>query len=312
MAAQAFGPRVAARTCPRHRPRNCRVRFREIGPVTGRPAAGHDGATPPPRPGLSQRGHGPGHRFPVAGAAALPRVAARAAAALGHGPMPENEIGQPMRGRRPQGRRDRKRSRVRPQCLDGRHLRSIHVARRAELPRMARCAGGRRSGGLRSTGRTTMTTRPEGTVAVRQRSRKAPDIGGGKANGAGQRHVTSGAGRVGRLEVGRDNTVAAEAARHRREANLHPRLATLDVTRGASRDRVGERGPARCRLPPMGRVIEPQVGARELGWRLPVGATLDGPIVAAGAHGRRGPRTRAVPENAGVASLAGRKQVRMP
>src|ERR1041385_6672450 len=115
---------------------------------------------------------------------------------------------------------------------EGARGRGAGVALIAELARMAR--GAARADGRARSGTVTGSGQ-EVRGAVRRGRGKPGNVGAGQACRLDERHVTGGAGGVGRRQVRRAKRVTIEAALDHRLAHRHASLALQRVTAFAAR-----------------------------------------------------------------------------
>ena len=147
--------------------------------------------------------------------------------------MPKNEVGILVTRRRPQLCLVCGRANVRSQRLYRSHLRRIHVAVAAELPRMT---GGARLRDFLLTicpGQLSMQSKGKIGSLVRGWCRKFGYILAGKTHGSRKRNVTGSTTRIRRRQVCGPDLMAVETALHHSEADLHS-LATNCVASFAS------------------------------------------------------------------------------
>ena len=138
------------------------------------------------------------------------------------GAVPKHEVGILVTRRRPQFCLVCRGSMVRSQRLDGRHLRRIHVAVAAELPRVT---GGARLGDFLLTtclSQPSMQSECKARSFVRGWYRKFGYIPAREAHGARKRDVTGCTAAVRRGQVCGSDLMAVETALHDSQADLHP------------------------------------------------------------------------------------------
>jgi len=221
VAVETLWPHMAALAGLRLGVRYRSVNLREVLSVRRGPLALGARALAPSRPSDRKDLH-PGRLGQVTGEAALLGVTGGAGTGrlAGCSAVPGHEVWTLMIRWRLQLGPHRGRPWIRRECLDQRHLGSVHMALDAVVPCVASGAG-RRNLPTGHLGELTVNAEGKARLPVRLRNREPAHICTRESGRLRQRDMTSGAAAVRRRQMGGLNSVTVETPLHDGQAHLH-------------------------------------------------------------------------------------------